>query len=194
MQKTPDGGDLSRRRLFKLGLGGAAGLFAAGAIGRLFTGDDLRPGEVALGLTPHALHVVAALVEALLPEEEGFPSGLSLGVHQRVDEEAWAAPPLVRDDINSAIMLLEHAPLLLGFGSRLSRLPVERRAVAFDAMMQHRARLLSAAATSVRQMIYVFYYGHSGSWAGVGYDGPYVPEPRPPESALRYRALLQERG
>ena len=198
MQTPPEGGDpgegLSRRRLFKLGLAGAAALAVAGAAGRLFTGDPLAPGEVALGLTPHGLHVARALVEALLPEEEGFPAGVSLGVHQRLDEEAWAAPPLVREDIQSALMLIEHAPLLLGYGGRMSRLPVARRLEAFEALLQHKARLVVAAASSVRQMIYAFYYAHPGSWAGMGYQGPFVPEPRPPESALRYAALLRERG
>lgn len=197
MQKTPEGADLgeglSRRRLFKLGFAGAAVLAVAGAAGRLFTGDDLAAGEVALGLTPHGLHVARAIVEALTPEEDGFPSGVSLKIHQRLDEEAWAAPPLVRDDINSALMLLEHAPLLLGFGARLSRLPVDRRLAAFEALLQHKARLVVASASSVRQMIYVFYYGHPSTWVGMGYAGPFVPEARPPESALRYAELSRGR-
>ena len=190
MEQEPERGGLSRRRLFTLGLAGSAALAMAGAFGRLFMGDGLRPGERALALTPHALHVAAAVVDALLPEEEGFPGGLALGVHQRLDEEAWASPPLVRDDFNTALMMIEHLPIALGFGSRFTRLPADRRAAAFDALLHHKARLVVAAASGIRQMVYVFYYADPAAWAGMGYEGPFVPEAVPPESSLRYKSLL----
>ena len=192
MEQDADSSGLSRRRLLKLGLAGTAALAAVGAVGRLFGGEALAPGERALGLSPQGLHIARAVVEALTPAEDDLPSGVSLGVHQRIDEEAWASPPLVREDINSALTLLEHAPLALGFGSRLSRLPVAERAEALDAMLKHKVRLVVAAASGIRQMVYVFYYARPETWAAIGYSGPYVQEAKPPESALRYRALLEE--
>ncbi len=186
--RASDHPGISRRRLLQVGAAGALLVGAAGAIS--LGGYRLPPGEVALGLSPKGWCVARAITEALLPEDDGLPSGVSLGVHQRLDEEAWASPPQVRDDIESALGLLEHAPILTGRLRRLSRLPVDERLLCFDALCRQRRRLVLAAAVSTKQMLHLFYYAHPATWAATGYQGPFVPEPRPPASSQRYQELL----
>lgn len=192
MSEDPGSQDFSRRRLLQVGLAGTLLLGVAGALS--LGGYRLLPGEVALSLSPKGWCVARALTEALFPEEEGLPSGLSLGVHQRLDEESWASTPQMRADIEDALSLLEHAPLLTGRLTRLSRLPVEERLACFDALCRDRRRLVVAAAVSIKQMLHLFYYAHPATWGGTGYAGPFVPEPRPPESSLRYQELLRAAG
>lgn len=190
MSEDPGSGGISRRRLLQVGTMGALALGVAGSLswmGRY----PLLPGEAALGLSEKGLCVARAITEAILPEEDGFPSGLSLGVHQRLDEEAWAASPQIRANIDGALSLLEHAPLLYGHLTRLSRLPVDERLSVFIELCRDRRRLVLAAATTTKQMLHLFYYAHPATWEGTGYAGPYAPEPRPPASSLRYQELLR---
>lgn len=189
-QDHPETQGLTRRRLFQVGAAGAAALAAIGALRWIAGGYALLPGEHALGLSKKGLCVARALVEALLPEEPGFPSGLSLGIHQRLDEEAWASPPLLREDLDTALMLIEHAPPLVDYNSRFTRLSLDERVDCFGRMLRARQRLLVAAAASYKQMVYLFYTAHEATWAGMGYAGPFVPEAKPPESSLRYQELL----
>lgn len=181
---------LSRRRLLQLGAGGAALAALLGTL-RLLGDQRLPPGEHALGLSPEGFLIGMALVEALFPEEQGFPSGLALGVHRRLDEEVWASPALVREEIESALTLVEHAPPLVGAWSRLSRLQPAERLRVFDALLRDRRRLVVSAAMSLKQMLHVIYYAHPSTWSGAGYAGPFVQTPRPPASSLRYAELLE---
>lgn len=189
MNEDPRSGELSRRRLLQVGAAGALAIGVAGSLSWLGR-YPLRPGEAAIGLTEKGLSVARALTEALFPAEDGFPSGISLGVHQRLDEEAWASSALIREDIEGALGLIEHAPPLAGYFSRFTRLSLADRTACMDQLCRDRRRLVVAAASSIKQMLHLFYYAHPATWAGMAYAGPFVPDPRPHETSLRYAELL----
>lgn len=182
----------TRRRLFQ-GAGAALALGLVGGAGWLATGPTPSAGARPVALSPAEYAIVEALVEGLLPDEPGFPSGLSLGVPARCDEEVWCADERVAGDLKLALRLIELAPLRLGFGSRLSRLPPARREEAVRAMLQCSNGLFVKAASAWRQLVHVVYYAHEGSWSGVGYDGPWVEIAVPPASASAYAAAVRAR-
>lgn len=180
------------RRTLLFGLGGALVLGCAGAAGRLSTGYALPASDVPIGLTARELAIVRSIVEALCPGDDELPSGLSVGVHQRIDEEVWSMPPDLADDVRSAISALELIPVAR-FGSRLSRLSVEHRLEAFEWMLARAPRVVGQAAGALKQMCGLFWYTRDETWAAIGYDGPWVKTPKPPPSSLAYVALLAER-
>lgn len=183
----------TRRRLLTVGLGGGALLLLGGGVLRWFTGGyRLLPGEVALGLSVKELCVVRSLVEVFFPAADGLPSGVALGVHQRIDEEVFSQPPEMREDLRAALQLLEHAPLLQGFGGRLSSLAPPEREQAFARLLTSDQDVVVQAAMALKQMAHLFYYARPETWAALSYDGPWVPKPQPPESSVRYESLRTE--
>lgn len=183
-------GKLTRRRLLQAGVAGGVLLGVLGLV-RGLSGDRPTGEDRAIGLSPSGFLVGRALVEALLPAEDGFPSGLELGIHQRLDEEVWASPPAVRDDVESALTLLEWAPPVVGRYSRLSHLNPAERLACFDALLRSRPRLVVAAAVSLKQMLHAFYHADPAVWAGMGYEGPFVRTPVLHASSVRYHELLE---
>jgi hypothetical protein len=185
----------SRRRLLKVGIASAALLGAGGGLlSWLGRGYRLLPGEAAIGLSVKELCVARAAVEALLPGGDGLPSGVELGIHQRMDEAAWAADEPTRGDLRAALQLVEHAPVLVGRFGKLSALAPAERLAALEAMTRHSIDLVTQAALAVRQLAFMLYYSRDETWEAIGYEGPWIAEARPPESSLRYRELLAERG
>lgn len=180
---------MTTRRTLLLG-GFGAGVFVAAASGWawLSVGYSLPPDTIAVALSEKELAVVAALTEALVPGEDGMPNGVALGVPQRVDEEVWAAPPAIQSDLKAALLLLEHAPPLIGFASRFTHLDVETRRACLRAMLASDRAVLVEAATALKQMIHLFTYARPEAWPTIGYDGPRV-ERAPPDSARAYAAL-----
>jgi hypothetical protein len=188
----------TRRRFLAIGAGGAALLGVGGTLRWVAGGYRLPAGELGLVLSTKEMVVVRALIEVLVPGGDGLPSGLELGVAQRIDEELWAQPDAVRADLRAALHLLEHAPPLFGFFGRLSSLGPEKRLRAFERMREHGPDVVVQAAAALKQLAQLHYYGHPAVWSQIGYDGPWVREARPPESHIRYLELLDaaraERG
>jgi hypothetical protein len=146
-----------------------------------------------VALSAKELAVVRALVDALFPAEDGFPSGIDLGVHQRVDEELWAAPERTRSDLKSGIHLLEHLPPLYGHPHRFTALSREARADVLSAMLRSKRETIRQIAFALKQMTQLFYYGHEKVWPHLHYDGVFVPTPKPPESSIAYASLVKAR-
>lgn len=181
----------TRRRFLSAGIGGAALLGAGGLLGRwVASGYALPSGDVTLALSTKEMVVVRAIVDALFAGDDAFPSGLSLEIHQRVDEEVWAQPDEVRADLRAALQLLEHAPPFFGRLGRLSSLPREARVDVYQAMLTRGPDVVVQAAVALKQLTSIHYFAHPAVWPHLGYDGPWVKEPRPPASHLAYRARL----
>lgn len=178
------------RRRVAFGLGGALVLACGGGLARLGSGYALGEGDVPIGLTRKQLAIVRAVVDTLLPADGDLPAGTAVGVHQRIDEEVWAADDGLRSDLRAAITLVEHVPPVFGFLGRFTTLDPEERLRCFTALLRARPGPLVAAAVALRQMCTLFYYCAPETWPAIGYDGPWVATPRPPDSALRYRELL----
>lgn len=185
--------DLSRRRVL-FGLGGAALLTCGSGLAWVKLGYKLPANAVPVGLSQKELCVVAAIVEALLPEDGDLPSGLSLSIHQRIDEEVWSASPELAADLKSALSLIEHIPPFFGFWGRFTRLSPEERLACYEALLLASPSPVVAAAVAYKQMCSLFYYSHPSVWPAIGYDGAWVPRPSPPPSSLRYAELLKAAG
>lgn len=183
----------TRRRVLAGGVATGALLALGGGLSWVSLGYRLRSGEVAIGLSEKELCVVRALVDALLPAADGMPGGVDVGVHQRIDEEVWAAQTDTASDLRAAIQLIEHAPPLFGRASRMSRLPVAERAAVLERLAVSGVDVVVQASVSLKQMAHLFYYGHPKVWPHLGYDGPLVATPRPPASSRRYAELLAAR-
>jgi hypothetical protein len=179
----------TRRRLLAAGAASTGLLLMGGGLRFFALGYALRPGEVALGMSVKELCVVRSIVDALLPAAAQMPSGVDLGVHQRIDEELWAQPAATRADLRAAIQLIEHSPPAFGAFGRLSRLDREARARVYAKLVAGDVDVVVQAAAALKQLAHIFYYGDPRTWAGIGYDGPLVRTPKPPPSALGYARL-----
>lgn len=187
---------LPRRRLLKLGIGGAVLLTASGFALRWFSAGydrQLTQGEVPIALSGKELAIVKAYVAALLPADDALPSGVALGIHQRIDEELWAASSAVRNDAKAGLQLFEHAPLLNGFGARFTALePDAQRAYVGRALVGTNDALRQIA-SALKQLSHLLYYARPEVWKAIGYDGPWVPTAVPPDSHIAYQDLLKRK-
>lgn len=180
------------RRVALFGIGGAVLLTCGGGLARISTGYTLAPGDAAIGLTVKELAIVRAIVETLCPADGDLPSGIEIGVHQRIDEEVWASSKAMAADLRSAISWMEHLPLVHGWGGRFTHLsPADREACFRDLLLAGPGPIVQAA-TGLKQLCLLFYYARPETWPAIGYDGPWVATPKPPASSLRYAELLQE--
>lgn len=187
---------VGRRTVLRLGTTGAALLALGGGAGAWITAGYpalLAPTDAPVALSVKEFAVVRALVDALFPADDGFPSGLDLGVHQRVDEELWAASDRTRSDLKSGIQLIEHLPPLYGKLHRFTALPREARAEVFAAMTRSSRSTIRQIAIALKQMVQLFYYGNEQVWPHIHYDGVFVPTPKPPASSIAYASLLKAR-
>ena len=183
-----------RRTWLKLGLlgsgllalgGGVAAWFSRGY--EAFLSSDDRP--IALSTKEYA--VVVQLVAALLPESEGFPSGVALRVPQRVDEELWAASEKQRTQIRQGLELLGHLPLAKGRSARFTRLPVGEREAFFEELLASDVDALRQLSLALRQLLHLAYYGNERTWRAMRYEGPLGLAEKPPVSHVHYEALVR---
>jgi hypothetical protein len=110
-------------------------------------------------------------------------------VHQRLDEEVWAADDEVREDLRAAIEVIEILPLVWGMGGRFSRLALADRDVAFRRMTTATFGPVVRAASALKQLCARFYYASDAIWPVIGYRDRGAPVP--PPSALAYAELVR---
>jgi hypothetical protein len=184
----------SRRRFLTLSVGGAAAVAVGGGVLRWFAGGyaaQLAGTDAPVALSTKEFAVVRAFVDALLPAAEGFPSGVALGVHQRIDEELWSADARTRDDMKNGLQLFEHAPVLHGFAGRFTALSPDARTAYVYVTLEAKPGALQQVAFALKEMAYLFYYVAPETWRRVGYDGPWVRVNRPPDSQAAYQAAMR---
>lgn len=170
------------------------GVFVGAASGLSWfkLGYELRQGEVPIALTRKEFVVVRTLVEALLPGDGDLPSGVDLGVPQRLDHEVWAAPEAVASDLKASLLLLEHAAPWFGYAGRFSSLPLGARQRILREMLAADTDVFVQTVMAWKQMAHLFYYADEALWPSIGYQGPWIDTPRPPPTATTYEALLAE--
>ncbi|MCB9678303.1 MAG: hypothetical protein H6737_24590 [Alphaproteobacteria bacterium] len=184
---------VTRRRVLAFGVAGAALLGVGSGLSWIALGYRVGPDDVPVALSAKEMAVVRAIVECLFPAEGAFPSGLDLGVHQRIDEEIWSSPAHVRSDLKAAIQLLEHVPPVYGYFGRLSSLPVEARLACFLDLLEAGLDPVARAAQALKQLSHLFYYAADASWAAIGYDGPWVKTPSPSATSNAYAEAVRTR-
>lgn len=176
---------IGRRDFLRLSAGATALATTACSAARLL---DPGPTEGLLPVGPIALdarrfHVLAALVAAMYPESPERPSGLAVGVPQRIDRELhFIAPPTLRQ-VELALDILEYGGLAAGWFGRFSRLPAARRLSGIETMLNHRWITYRQVATALTQLVKGMYYADRATWATIGYDGPWLPASVPPSIA-----------
>lgn len=176
---------------------GAGALALAGGAFRWFAvgyAAQLTADEVPIGLSTKELAIAKAVVETLLPADGDFPSGVSLGVHQRIDEEAWASPEATQNDLKNGLELLEHATVAYGYGARFTSLGQADREAYLAALLDGKSTVLRQVSFGIKQMAHLFYYAHPEVWKVIGYEGPFVGDAVPPDSHVVYGSLLKRKG
>ncbi len=187
---------LGRRTALRLGAVAAALLAVGGGVASWITAGYaplLDPSDVPVALSIKEMAVVRALVEALFPAEDGFPAGLALGLHQRVDEELWAASEYTRGALKDGLQVLEHVPPLYGHRHRFTALSPAARVDVFTHMLASDRATLRQIAFALKQMTHLFYYANPAAWPHIHYDGPFVETAKPPASAVVYADLVRAR-
>jgi len=181
---------LQRRRFLQLGIAGSVALAVGGSLRWLAFGYRLAPGEACVALSVKELCIVKAVVGALLPASDRFPSGESLGIAQRVDEQVWAAPRSVRSEFGAALQLFEHAPPLHGFAGRFTSLSSDAQRAYFQRVLVGHNASLRQIGVGLKQIVHMLYYARPEVWPALGYEGPFVEKPVPPDSRIAYLELL----
>lgn len=179
--------------MLKLGLGGAIALVVGGAALKTFWlgyRSLLDATDVPTALSTKEFAIVKCLVRALVPADGPLPSGDALEVAQRIDEELWAAPPELRAEIKAGLQLFEHGTVTRGLGTRFTALAPDGQRAYVALLLDGDNETLRQITTALRQVVLLFYWGHPATWKAIGYDGPLVGAPVPPESHLAYRKLI----
>jgi hypothetical protein len=180
---------LSRRRVLGLSLGLGAALLGGGWAVRA----SARAAPRCLSFDAGQVATLEALIGAVVPTTPGFPSAADAAVLDRFDEETYFVSPEVRDDIRTAVDVLEYLPLLYGHLSRFSHLTVAERQRVLIAAAQSRFAVPRAVAGSLRMMAHLFYYGHRATWRATGFDGPFARlEPKLSEQRVHFATLKKD--
>jgi hypothetical protein len=182
---------LGRRRFLRV----LTTIGTASAIGPLIsacsseTSGSLR----LLVLSAAQASTLAALAQAVVPSQKGFPTVAQAEVVQRMDEELWLSDSSIQDDMRAALEAMEWLPLVYGHLTRFSALTVAQRQTLVSAWMESRFDLVRAIATNLKLVAHFMYFGHSSAWAAIGYDGPFQKLP-PIQSEQRKAYAMRVAG
>lgn len=174
------GGIISRRGF--LGAGGAA--IAISAVAGIAWLQASAPDYVRLagGLTPTTLGVsefgvLSALAAAMIAPMLGGPSVKDAMTAARIDRELSFHPDsTLAEDIAASLTLLEHWPIVQGYGARFTALSAEQQIAFLSTCAKGGPGLTRSAFAGVRFLVIFFYYSDDRTWSGLGYSGPSVPE------------------
>jgi len=126
-----------------------------------------------LVLSPSQATTLAALAQAVVPSQPGFPNVAQAQVVQRLDEELWLSNSSIQDDLRAALGALEWMPLAYGHFTRFSRLATFEQQALIQRWMESRFDLVRAIATNLKLVAHFMYFGHPSTWGAIGYDGPF---------------------
>jgi hypothetical protein len=186
----------SRRNLLTgiLGATGFAAALAAGGYAWLETGYPEPGADGPVFLSAKEWSVLRALIEVLLPGDETFPPGLELGVHRRIDMEAWAAGADVRAELRALLQILEHSPLLLGRPTRFSGLVPQLRATLLDDIIDRGPDMTVSAVLILKRLVHFIAYANPEVWLFIGYEGPLVDVVHPDPAQIAYTNIREGRA
>lgn len=131
------------------------------------------PTSKLLVLSSTQATTLAALAQAVLPSQAGFPTVEQAQVVQRMDEELWLSDISIQEDMGAALSLMEWLPLMYGHWSHFSRLEKAQRMQVVQQCMESSIDVVRAIGTNLKLVSHFMYFGHASSWAAIGYDGPF---------------------
>ena len=185
---------ISRRRLLGLTLGvGAATIGGAYLFSSAKQGASTEIGQMRLmTLDAAAASTLHAAAQVVLPSGDGFPSIADAKTIERIDEEIYFVSPEVREDVKTAIKVLEYLPFMYGYFSRFSALDMTTRKVVLEKAFKSQFEVPRAVSASLRLIVQLFYFGSSATWARIGYDGPFAKLPPQMSEQRVYFAKLKQ--
>lgn len=173
-------GTLSRRGF--LGIGGAAIAVSLVSGAVILAGDDDEYARIAGGYQPATLGlkefaVLCSLAAVMIAPHIGGPTAHEAMTAARIDRElSFHRDSTLAEDVAASLLLLEHLPLLEGYGSRFSSLPAVEQNRFLAAAAGAGPGITRAAYTGIRFLVVFFYYTDERSWPGLGYAGPQMSE------------------
>ncbi len=137
---------------------------------------------------------LAALAQAVVPSQPGFPTAAQAQVVQRMDEELWLSDVSIQDDMRAALSVMEWLPLAYGYFSRFSKLSLAQQQALINTTMASRINIVRAIATNLKLVAHFMYFGHPSTWAAIGYDGPFQKLPPIQSEQRKAYALRVAKG
>jgi hypothetical protein len=166
---------LSRRGFLHLGAAATAvlSLASAASMSGCRREESVRTGGYQpVSLTPREFGVLAAFCGSML-DSHGHPSADEVGVARRIDKElSFHIGDRLPDDVKSALLVLEHGPLLDGYFTRFTRLTAQTGDRYLRGVLASRLRFRRDALGGLRLLAAFFYYTDQRTWVDIGYTGP----------------------
>jgi hypothetical protein len=161
---------IGRRRFVKL-------LATAGASGALLPLTACAPASPTtdrfLVLSAVQATTLAAVAQAVIPPQAGFPTVEQAQVVQRMDEELWLSDASIQEDMCAALAVMEWLPLAYGHWGRFSSLDASQILEVLTRSMESSIEIFRAVGTNLKLVSHFMYFGHPSAWAAIGYDGPF---------------------
>lgn len=125
---------------------------------------------------------LVAVARRLVPSGQAHPGADVLGVAARIDRELGFHGTTLRNDVRDALRVVEWWPLVTQF-ARFTSLSPEAQDAVLDDMIESRFALRRSAFGGLKFFVMFLHYTQDAAWAGIGYDGPWVPRVRPAQLA-----------
>ena len=182
---------VGRRRFLKFLSAGSAG---AALLPLSACAPNASAPEQLLVLSLGQATTLAAVAEAVIPTQSGFPTVAQARVVQRMDEELWLSDTSIQDDMGAALIVMEWLPLAYGQFSRFSKLDLPARRAVLTRAMESGVETLRAVGTNLKLVSHFMYFGHAATWNAIGYDGPFQKIPPIISSQRKAYALKVQQG
>jgi len=186
---------LTRRSAIKIGIFASISLGALFGVAKILRSRYkglLRENEIPVALDDMEMAILAALVDVVTPAANPFPSGRSIGLVQRIDQEIQFADPGDQKKLRLGLMYLEFAPPLLGFAHRFTQMSPTVQAELVDQGLRSGPGIYAQVLSAFKQVLHLYYYSHPSVWTAIGYPGPLMPQ-KEADSSLGYRELVRSR-
>ena len=165
----------SRRRVIKVGLGGAA-ILGMGGIGLSLRPTILREPATALkALDEKAFSILAAICDRIIPHGPRFPTARDVQLAEKVDTLLASLHPGDVSDIRDGLMLIENALAGLLFDGRWSSFtasPPEVQDVALNNLRTSMIPIRRTIYRAIYGMVSGAYWSSPETYDVAGYGGP----------------------
>jgi hypothetical protein len=121
-------------------------------------------------ITPREASIFACLADTAIAPEPVLPPVRETDAAAFFDDWMTLTPKLIAGGMRTLLYVLELAPLALGFGHRMRRLPPERRAEFLHRFERAPVIQVRQLAKLLKSMAFLAYYGDDRIMLRCGYD------------------------
>lgn len=182
---------MHRRTFLKYGFFGSLALLGGGIGLSLQDSKPYQANRQPTVFSTNTLAILAAVAEAIIPQNAPFPSALDLNVPEKVDMLLASAHPAVQEEITLLLRLLENAAIntLLHFRPLpFSQLSLEERTAILTGWAKSPVAVQRKGYKALNGLCQSAYYAQSKVHSLVGYEGP------PPHLQLLVNAAARTDG